>query len=441
MVKKSGDFSFALHSLGALCVAGLMYSCSTTQVDADPAGIRSDPPAAEEQSPRGKVSPLWQKRLSGYVTDLAVSADGKALLVAAAPNRDIPDGARDYLVRRFDGAGEEDWSVKPSAPVKSLAISRDGRVSVVATYDDTITAYDEDGDILWSVEATCRPVLLAKAAKFICYHDDDAEPRIAFDVFDLAGKKLLSHAIQQDVLALKVSRDERNLVIALTGGQVVLFGPDFKPVWKRTLAGEVSDLDVASGPEPRVAVLFQPEFHPGSAALTPPVATPGSTRGRERAKVGRHAPQRIALIDPSGKSQLDSEPEQFCEQVSFTDNGDGVVVHGNGSKGQYLSVFTVPSSSNGPFRPRWTKVVPHFSDNSARLIVAPGQVIVGFEDSTQYDRQSRLMSLSSARGLDRWSVPVQTDEGAYLYTDGVAGDGRLLVIGSDDGRLAAFRFF
>ena len=437
MVKKSGSLNFALHALGAICLGAFLDSCSTARVETDPAVAQQAPaPAVEDHGPPGRISALWKKRLNGYVTDLAVSADGKALLVASAPNHDAADGSREYRVRRFDAAGEEDWSVRPSAPVKSLAISRDGKVSVVATYDDTITAYDEDGDILWTVEATCRPVLLARAAKFVCYHDDDAEPRVAFDVFDLAGKKLLSHAIQQDILALKVSRDERNLAIALTGGQVVLFGPDFKPVWQRTLAGEVSDLDVTSGPEPRVAALFQPEFHPGS----PAPAAGGSARERERARAGRHAPQRIALIDPAGRSQIDAEPAQFCEQVTFTDNGDGVVVHGNGSQGQYVGVFTVPAAGKGPFRARWSKVVPHFSDNSARLMVAPGQVIVGFEEATQFSRQSRLMSLGSARGNDRWSVPIQTDEGAYLYTDGVAGDGRFLVIGSDDGRVAAFRF-
>jgi len=189
----------------------------------------------------------WSTRLDGFVSDLNISVDGSSILLATvpdseadAPNPQVP------LITTFNQAGQKLWS-KKTAPVRAQTLSDDGKLVLTANHGDQLVAMDSLGKELWSVNATCRPLILPGAQKILCYHDEDAESDIAFDIFDLKGKKLLSYPVSSDVLTLKLSRDKQNILLGLTHGEMILIGPDFKTKWKRKLNGEIVDLAVSDG--------------------------------------------------------------------------------------------------------------------------------------------------------------------------------------------------
>jgi hypothetical protein len=134
------------------------------------------------------VEELWKKQMPGLITDLTTSGDGKNVLVATAPNREaVPGGSGRYELILMRDDGKTAWRRPLNSPVKAQAISRDGSLIVISTYDDQIVGIDSKGATRWSVDGMCRPHVLEKSGKVICYHDDDAEPGIAFRVIDKGG--------------------------------------------------------------------------------------------------------------------------------------------------------------------------------------------------------------------------------------------------------------
>ena len=162
----------------------------------------------------------------------------------------------------------------------------------------------------------CKPIPLGK--RFLCYHDDDAEPDVAFDVYTAAGRKVLFYPITRDVLALKVSDDERNVAIALQGSQVLLFDPEFRSLWQRSVAGEVVDLAVSAGAHPRVAVLYN---------------RPAATAGAESPGQG------IALLNEQGAVLGETSVTGRAAQVEGLSDGQGFATFGNGKGGQVRRVL------------------------------------------------------------------------------------------------------
>src|SRR5262249_40300538 len=142
---------------------------------------------------------------------------------------------------RYSKGGRTSWHRELDAAVKSMAASDDGKLAYVSTYDNKLSAIDARGRTLWSTSGMCKPLPLTQK-RFLCYHDDDAEAGVAFDVYTDRGRKLLSYPITRDILALKLSADERNTVIALQGGQLILFGPDFHAQWLKRMPGGIADV-------------------------------------------------------------------------------------------------------------------------------------------------------------------------------------------------------
>ena len=132
------------------------------------------------------------------------------------------------------------------AQIKSQTLSDDGSLAVIATYDDQIRGYNRSGKQLWDAEAFCKPIVLSSLKKVLCFHDDDAEPELGFEVFDWQGKKLSDFPIQNDALVLKVAPDEKHFIMALTHGHVLVFDSHFKPIAKKTVSGEIVDVAITS---------------------------------------------------------------------------------------------------------------------------------------------------------------------------------------------------
>jgi hypothetical protein len=372
------------------------------------AGRRPDHALGFDAAARpGEVRKLWSRKLPGLITDLNVSGDGSRLLVSTIPDPEREGGQRGNAVSLWNGAGEKLWELAVESQTRAQALSADGSLAVVSNYKEELVGIGEGGRVRWTAQGTCRPYLLDRARRVLCYHDDDADPKVAFDVYDWNGKKLLSYPIAHDILALKVAQDEQRFAIALTRGQVVLFGADFRSDWQRKVGGEILDVAVSSGSPPMVAVLY----HAGKKG------------------------QLVALFDAGGKLVAEGRPEAHVEQIESAPEGGAVLVYGNGPKGQHLALLARDGS--GKLRETWHRADPRYADYSSSMIATQELAIIGFEDILPSERHSHLVAFDY-EGKMKWNIPLVTEEGAYLYAQAYAPEKSFLGVGTDDSTLTAY---
>ena len=357
------------------------------------------------------IERLWTKRVGGVITDLSVSRNGQNIVIATSPNPDVPGGGEHHTMAKFTRDGHMVWRKPLKVPVRAQSISGDGSLIVASTYDDRITGYNAAGKPVWAVNGLCKPILLERIRKIVCYHDDDAESSIAFDVFGWNGQKILSYPIPDlDILALKISEDDRNLAIALTGGHVLLFDPDYKIVWDKKVSGEISDVSVSSGKTPEVAVLY--------------------TSGTR---------EKISVLDAGGTVVTLGEPHAHVEQIEISPTASDVFTFGNGPQGQYLALYPLlPGAPPSVLKTKWERLEPRRSDYSSSIIVSQDRIIVGIEDLVDTDRHTHLLGFDFD-GNQKWSIPVIVEEGVYLYEQDFASENPLLAITTDDGVLSVFK--
>jgi hypothetical protein len=401
---------------GMGCAAGSKTS-SQTSVDT------SVDTAASEKLPA-----VWTQKVDGAISGLSFSKNGKAILVASSPDHDIEGSSDHYLLSRWDDQGRRLWQQKVKAPIKDQDLSEDGELAVVVNYEHEILVLDAKGNLLWQGEGTCQPHILQRIKKILCYHDDDAEPRVAYDLYDWGGRRLFSYSIEDDILALKVSEGfaseqvgsqfKQNLVFALTGGQIVLMQlqeglarggetpTDFQQIlWKKAIEGEIVDLSVSQGSSPRVAVLYK------------------DAQQLERVAVFDSQARPIGVFSPSFRAQ----------QLEIDAGGDFTYYYGNSSSGQFLG--SAPASSS---QERWRQGTEYFTEYSYSIFLTPHRVWMGLEQPNE--RQSHLLGFDSDGRL-RKDFQVVRGEAAYLYTQKAASeDAGTIVVGSDDGKLSLFRY-
>lgn len=359
---------------------------------------------------------LWTKRMKGAISGLSLSKNGKVILVASSPDPDIAGSAKSYLLTQLDSKGQVNWELKMSSPVKDQDISKDGALAVINTYGNEVKAIDPHGKILWTVEGFCRPQVLNTSQLILCYHDDDSESGVAFDVFDWSGRKVLSFPITpvlKDILVLKISSDEKSVAIALTDGEVLLLDSKFKPVWRKNVEGEVTDLSISSatsaGEGPKVAVIYQ-----------------------EKAK---KSSQLISVFDGQGHLLKNWMPSFHAIQVEFEPTGNHLFYYGNDSQGQNLSQYSLVSGKEV-----WRRSEKNPADYSTSILVSPQRVVMGFEEMAVAIKHSHLLAFGQD-GLLQWDLRLWKDGEGYLYSHKISGDGSLLVVGTDDGRLDFYQVY
>ncbi len=354
---------------------------------------------------------LWFKKMKGAITGLSISKNGQAILIAAAPDPDIEGSTNQHFLLKLNSEGEVVWKFPVKSPTRDQDISKDGSFVVISNYESQLQGIDAKGKTLWTSEGACRPQVLSEAKKILCYYDDDAEPRIGFDVLDWSGKRLFSHTITQDILALKVARDQKSLAIGLSKGKVVLFNSDFQPVWHRKVDGEVIDVSLSSKENLKVAVLYK----------------------------NRKKDAEIVVFDHAGARVGSASPSFRPSQIEVSPNGDALFYYGNSPSGQFVASLSLSPISSSSLREVWKRGDPLFSDFSSSIHVVNDQVIMGLEKATPYGMEGHILSYNF-KGELKWDViPAVSDAGAYIYTHQIASGTGLLVVGMDDATVSAYR--
>lgn len=377
----------------ALCCAFL--ACASKS------GRRLEPEDLPE--PQG-VELLWSKKLSGLISDLSMARDG-SILVSTIPDPD-QEGSEGYRTVKMGSDGEVIWSRDNPGRIKSQTLSRDGSLAVFTNYKGEMYALDAQGQVAWTTEAECHPRIITPVKTIVCYYDDVAMPAVLFDLYGWDGKLKSSYRDERDLLAFKASEDETSFGVGLSGGGVLLFSGQGALKWKRKVNGEVLDVSVSAGDKPQVAVLH------------------GSRSG-----------QMVTMLDSRGRVVSDGKMPAIMEQVELTPAGQEALVYGNSPKGQSLVMFRPERKA---LNEKWRQDVQRQADYSAALMITEKSAVVGVEDTLGVHRLSALVGYDW-EGKSLWRIPVATDEGAYLYAQGISPEKSLVSVATDDARLSAYR--
>lgn len=399
-----------LQVLPMLWLALLGMKCATSRSGMEPDARFPGEVSFWNDSEKPSHTPrlLWKKRAEGAITDLALAPAANRVLVATQPDADIPGSFPKTAVSLWDFQGRRLWRVPLNMGTKGVAIAPDAAWVVASNYSDEILAWNARGAKKWESLGTCRPSILRARQELLCYHDDDAEPFLAFEGFAAKdGSKKYQIPIQRDILALKISAQQRWIAIALAGGGVRVYElSDAGPVqkWQSEATGEVSDLDISNSGE--VAAIV--------------------------------AQSRVQFWSSEGKRQFDWALPARATQIGLTPDASRIAVYGNALGGQRLAVFSRKPDASG-FVLSWARGTDFPAEYHSQLQVFGDHLVLGVENLENGSRSPHLMAWSWDGRL-LWNIEPHTEvEGAYLYTRAYSGDGKFVVLGSDDGWMHAYK--
>jgi len=373
---------------------GLQLCCSGTPIQDKPSPFDK---AAQEST----VDRRWKESFPGPITDIALGETSGTVLAASIPD---PDSGGKYLLTLLNKKGKILFRNESPAPVKGLDIANDGSWMVVNNHSGKLVAYDQTGKELWNVDGACRPIIINRSREIFCYHDDDTKPSFAFDIYNEKGERTSRYPIRLDVLTVKVSADEQWIVLGLTGGKTILLDSKFKLVREFRVKGELLDITVSSGTDPRIAVLSM-------------VVTQG---------------QLISVFDVNGKLRGTAKPSVHVEQVEILASGQLILVYGNSPKGQYIAQY-----SGHDVALTWQKQDSRYADYSLSIQLGVDKILMGFEDTQTKTRRSKIIVLD-LDGRQKADIPLETAEGAYLYSFSYSPESSLLAVGTDDKTLQLY---
>lgn len=297
-------------------------------------------------------------------------------------------------------------------PTRALSIASDGSLMVLSNYNDEIRGYDVRGKKLWTASGTCEPYALSGPRMILCYHDDDAQPGIAFDAYSWSGKKLFSRPASADIVAFKISADEKRVAIGLVGGKAILYGgKDFHEIARASVPGEIADVapaSVGSGDRSGMVVLYH---------------TPTPSSGY------------MAWVRPNGSILNAVELRVPADQVAIAPDASTAYVCGNAEEGQYL-LGLVPGVST----PSWLRSAPQGAHYDQRMIALSGKngVVTSFFDGSAFVSH---ITAYRPEGKLAWAIPIEhpANESSYLYQVAVGEPGKAIATAIDDGEIAVYR--
>jgi len=361
----------------------------------------------ERSDQKMEFDSLWEEEFPGPITDLALAKKSGDLVVATIPD---PDLGGKHLLTLLSKSGKKLFQIQSPFPVKSLDISDDGVRVFVNNYDGKLVALDASGKRLWEAEGGCKTTVINTPNAIICFHDDDTKPSFAFDLYDFDGKRLSRFTTRIDVLTMKVSSDEKWVALAFSGGKVIVLNDQFKVEKEHRITGEVLDLGISNGEEPRLALI----------------------------SIDNKKGESLSVFE-ARKGRLSSLPLSYhVEQVEIFPSGKLIAVYGNSPRGQYLAVHSAQDATL-----QWQKLESRYADYSLAIRLGDDRILAGFEQMGSGPKNGVKSRLSRLVVLDldgklKTDLPLKTAEGAYLYSFAYSQNRSLVGVGTDDKRLQLF---
>lgn len=377
--------------------------------DADSQGGGQTEPLA---APKG-VKRLWGVRFQGLITDLTPASRAERVLVTVVPDSERP-GAGENRTLLMDSRGRTLWSRPNFARVRAQALSPDGKMAVLATYDDELLALDSRGKLIWSRPAHCRPVLLSSKSPVFCHQDDSVRPGVVYQLFsNRTGQETRVFPANRDPLIVKVAEDSGAVVVGMSDGEFLLLNSEFEVQLQKRVPLEWLDFAISN-------------------------ELPGG--GRRILALGR--PKKDAVRELRVWNQAGLEfaqkglPGFTPDGVDFLGKDAGrVVVHGVNPQGQ-----VVMGLEGQTLKRVWKRTVGRAGDALQSWSILGSLSVVAAEDTSGQGRAHRIRfwGWDAQRGRLALRFEDENDEGAYgLWSVWTAAGPALAVIG-DSGELSVW---
>jgi hypothetical protein len=220
--------------------------------------------------------------------------------------------------------------------------------------------------------------------------------------------------------------------VGLNHGKVLLFDATFKPVWQKSVEGELTDLAISSSEsgQPTVAALYN--VKKTKKRHKKPSKTP---------QMGEiSSEQKVALFAPKGKDPSLLPIHSRLDELDLSSDGKALFGYGNDADGQVIVRISEDPKSVGPKSKDtliWKRGDPKPAEYSSQLLSSQEWVWIGFEDMSSSSRHSHVLGFDNDGGV-KTNIIVPSEEGSYLYAYSYADRAHILAVGSDDGRLSLF---
>ncbi|MBI3543790.1 MAG: PQQ-binding-like beta-propeller repeat protein [Deltaproteobacteria bacterium] len=350
-------------------------------------------PVARAPSPLN-ACPTWKLPLHAHLSHISVSDDAGRILVSTSAEK-----GREARLRLLSRSGKVLWMRDLKQPVKSQALSGDGRLAVVNTYDGKLTAIDtRAGKPLWEREHLGRPMIFTKQGRVILLNDDDSEPKTAFVSYDLRGKLVATVTAEHESLDMDAPADESYVAVSTTDRMLLTYSPDGKPLWRGKLDGDPISVEAAGGAAPRVYVLATRDKTLQSLSAF-------EHKGMELSRLWTVA--------------LDRKYE------AVRASGDAVFLYGNSHLGQALAAFSAMTGAE-----LWRRSYADPASYSSLVFPAletPYMTVA--LDEGKPAGTLHVMGVDRT-GAARWDAPLAASSGLYSY--GFAEKAPALVVGAGE---------
>lgn len=351
---------------------------------------------AVERAPLSRLAcAKWAQQLNGHLSFVTSSADGQRLLVTTSA-----EGRDEGRVRLFDGAGRVLWSQPLSQPAKSQAISEDGTLLAINTYDGKLhvyTASAKNGKTFvrkaWTTDHLGKVVIAENVKRIYLLNDDDSEPQSAFISYDYSGKNKVDVSLKDNAepIDMFVSVDERYIVVALADRSIIAFDFLGKTLWRAKLDGDPVSIAPAGEEKNKHAYVL----------LSQPQGKGKSPRKRLVAlMVGERG------VDTAWEIPIDS-PFETLQPV-----GQTIALYGNTYRGQALAGI---NAATGKELWRYTYPYPaNYSSPVASDRQPEPHITVAIDDGTQAGLM-RIFAINEV-GTLLWETSVDAASGIYSFT-------------------------
>ena len=391
----------AILQFTALAIMTLLVGCSSS----------SNKPLAKTELvlPEPNHATLaWRAKLDGFVGDLDLSEDENRILVSTVT--DPQTAAGKFATILYTASGSVVWKVDHGKRVRAQSVASDGSVAAITDYDNRLKLFGPKGEVLFDVEAGCKPWVIGSAAQaqVFCFHDDDHTPGISVEVFDAKGERIFSDKNKQDLLAYAVS-PSGGMAMAFDGGQLKVFKPGLQLAFDKKVDGEVLDL-----------ALIDRKEGLGIAALT------------WIPKKG----QQVSIFSEAGKAIQKTMPMFHLQQLDWDVVSGAVVGFGNGTEGQSLVIW------NDELKELWSRNVKRASDYLPKPVAAGGTLTAGVFDFNPGVSVGEIASYSldpTTVGQILWNIPLVNEDQAYLFGSSHTRKPKLIAVAWDDGRIGAYK--
>ncbi len=374
-----------------------------------PAGGGQTEPLAEAKG----IKKVWGVRFQGLITDLTGASRSDRILVTVVPDSERP-GAGENRTLLLDGRGRTLWSRPNFARVRAQALSPDGKMVVLATYDDELLALDSRGKLVWSRPAHCRPVLLSSRSPVFCHQDDSVSPGVVYQLFsNRSGQEVRVFPANRDPLIVKVADDSGALLVGMSDGEFLLLNSEFEVQLQKRVPLDWLDLAISN------------ELPEGGRRIV--------ALGRAKKEVVRE----IRVWDQSGREIAQKGLPGFIPDGVdfFGKDSNRVVIHGTGPQGQSLVAL-----ERETLKRVWKRTLGRAGDALQSWSTVGANFVAAAQDTSGQGRAHRIRfsGWEAQRGRLSFRFEDENDEGAYGIWSVWTSAGPALAVIGDSGELSVW---